>query len=97
MKKIIRGLRYDTEAPRTVKIGEAGEGNAISGDFHAWEAALYRTGGGRYFLAGEGGALTIWRNTSLIPMTKAEALEWAERNLDPDEVEAAFGDMIKEA
>ncbi|MBU2470210.1 MAG: hypothetical protein KKC78_16340 [Proteobacteria bacterium] len=84
MKKIVRGLRYDTEAPRTACLGASGGGSGYS----RWEAALYKTGGGRFFLAGEGGPSTMFRSTveanqwsggnDIIPMTAEEALEWAE-------------------
>jgi len=107
MKKIINGTRYDTE--KAICIGEYDHGSYPgSGDFSHWSAALYKTPrSGRYFLAGEGGAMTRFAEhcangtscggTRLIPLTADEALEWAERYLSTDEVEEAFGDMIEDA
>jgi len=109
MKKIIEGVRYDTE--KAILIGEYD--NLCAGvdsvtDFGYWEAGLYVTPkAGRYFLAGEGGAQTqfsrsIGQNSwsggeGIIPMTKAEALAWAERYLDEDVVEEHFADMLVDA
>lgn len=105
MKAIINGLRYDTENARL--IGETSHGESTS-DFNYWKAGLYKTPrSGRFFLAGYGGPMTryarsIGNNTSsggekIDPMTKEEALKWAEEYLDPDEIEAAFADDIQDA
>ena len=106
MKAIIDGLRYNTEAPKTVKVGEERASCSVT-DFQYWEAALYRTGGRRYFLAGEGGPMSRFARpvdgnsmtggSKIIPMTKEEALEWAERYLDAETVENEFPDMVEEA
>jgi hypothetical protein len=105
MKAIINGLRYDTES--AIEIGNAWHGNR--GDFHRWDATLYRTPrAGRYFLAGEGGPLTEFGRGSLgqggrsagsriIPMTVYEAREWAEQNLGTAAIEAHFADEITDA
>ena len=103
MKTIIRGLRYNTEAPQTVLIGEQdsiGPGGASSvSDFSYWKAGLYRTGGGRYFLAGRGGPMTRFATRSgnaltggskIIPLTEDEARQWAEQFLDAETVEQYF-------
>ena len=109
MKKIINGKRYDTE--KAIKIGEynnLGAGVDSTTDFAFWEAALYRTPrSGQFFLAGEGNAMSrfsqsagqnSWTGGSdIIPMTRAEALEWAERYLLAEAVEAHFSDMIEDA
>ena len=104
MKAIINGIRYDTEKARL--IGEVWYG-ALE-DFSHWEAGLYVTPRGRrYFLAGSGGPMTRWARPAvsggliagegIIPLTREEALEWAEKNLSAAEIEAEFGDMLEDA
>ena len=93
MKIIINGLKYDTEAPQTVEIGRVTGGSEFVTDFNYWEAGLYRTGGGRYFVQGEGGPMTRFASPTgdsamgygekIIPITPEQAREWAERYLDP--------------
>jgi len=105
MKKIINGFRYDTD--KAILIGEYYTPGIGSNDFHYWEAALYKTPkAGRFFLAGEGQAMTSFASHSgnssgwgedLIPMSKGEALEWAEQYLDADIIEEHFADDIQEA
>lgn len=105
MKKIINGLRYDTDS--AVKVGWASNSAPMS-DFSWWEATLYRTPrSGRYFLAGEGGPMTTFSKACcgnlrgygerVIPMSKIEAREWAEQNLTTEELEAAFASAIADA
>ena len=106
MKKIINGLRYDTE--KAVEVGAYQRGcYPNSGDFSDWSATLYKTPrSGRFFLHGEGGAMTRFARHSdgssgwgekLIPLSKEEALEWAEQYLDAEDIEEHFGDSIEEA
>jgi hypothetical protein len=106
MKKIINGFRYDTT--KSIEVGSASHGYIRSGDFSAWEATLYKTPrSGRFFLAGEGGPMTTWARRvdqnswcggdGIIPMSKEEALGWAEQNLSEDEIEEHFGDDIEDA
>jgi hypothetical protein len=105
MKKIINGVRYDTE--KMDLIGEACCPSANPGDFQYWEAGLYRAPrSGRFCLAGHGGPMSRFSQSTgqnewsggedLIPMSKSEALDWAEQFLDTDEVEDAFGAEIKD-
>jgi hypothetical protein len=107
MKKIINGLRYDTA--NAIEIGAYDHGSYPgSGDFSHWSATLYKTPrSGRFFLHGKGGAMTMFAQdlpdrtrsggTRLIPMTREEALEWAEQYLDADEIEEHFKDSIEDA
>jgi hypothetical protein len=105
MKAIINGLRYDTE--KAVCVGEESTSHLSRSDFGWWSAGLYRTPrAGRYFLAGEGGPMTrfahhvkngAWGGSKLIPMSREEAREWAERYLSTDEVEAGFAAEIQDA
>jgi hypothetical protein len=98
MKAIIDGKRYDTE--KATLVSEAT--NGAKGDFHYWQAGLYRTrspGGGRFFVAGKGGPLTSFaqrvaggmqNGARIIPMNIDEARQWAEQNLTVDEIEEGF-------
>ena len=107
MQKIINGLRYNTE--NAVKIGSHDHGcYPGSGNFNDWSAALYKTPrSGRFFLAGEGGAMTMFGQNcgnnsrcggeKLFAFTAQEALEWAEQYLDAEIIEKYFSDMIEEA
>jgi hypothetical protein len=104
MKAIINGIRYDTE--KAQRLGEWSSGHPRT-DFHRADEALYKTPvSGRYFLAGEGGGLSVYATVSgqgrgwgerIIPLSRREALEWAETHMNPDEVEAEFRDMIEDA
>lgn len=103
MKAIIDGKRYNTET--AIKIGSDSYGSGR--DFHAWEATLYKTKNGNYFLAGSGGAMSSygkqigqnqWGGGSRIdPMTRTEAFEWSQEHLSPTQVEEYFGDMLEDA
>ena len=109
MKKIINGLRYDTD--KAVTIGEfdnIGAGATTTTDFQYWEATLYRTPrSGKYFLVGEGGPMSRFGTQSdentrgwgvkILPMERQEAFEWAQRYLDADVVEKEFSDLIVDA
>lgn len=104
MKRIINGIRYDTEKSYLIgSYDNIGAGAQSTNDFHFWAAKLYRTPrSGKYFLAGEGHAMsqfgtgTGW-GSGIIPMTEAEALEWAEQYLASSEIEAHFGHLIEDA
>jgi hypothetical protein len=104
MKSIITGVRYDTD--KATLIGHYQY--SYPGDFNHWEAGLYvAPRSGRYFLAGSGGPMTHYSRTigqnewsggeKITPLTKEQAFEWTQKYLDPEEVEAHFGDMIEEA
>jgi hypothetical protein len=104
MKKIINGLRYNTE--NAIKIGfyDMGLGH---GDFRNWEATLYKTPrSGRFFLAGSGGPMTRFAEpcgnmtsggSGIQPMSRENALAWAEQYLDPEDIEKHFSDVIEDA
>src|SRR4051812_45958300 len=93
MKAIINGKRYDT-ATATL-IGEAEGGGRSMSDWHFWSEDLYRTPrSGTYFLAGYGGPLSRYARSvgqnewtggeRIIPLSAADAREWAEEHLDAD-------------
>lgn len=105
MKTIINGVRYDTTKANVIGTHYHGTNTR---DFEQWEATLYVTPqSGRYFLAGEGGPMThyarhsgpnSWGGGSRIdPLTKDQAFEWAQRYLEPDDVDKYFHDMIEDA
>ena len=104
MKAIVDGLRYDTE--KAELVGECETPGMGRSDFKYWSAGLYKTKSGRFFLAGEGHALTRFAahtgegaswGENLIPMGTDEALSWAEDFLDVETIEAVFSDHIEEA
>ena len=107
MKKIINGLRYDTK--NAIEVGSYDHGcYPGSGDFSHWSATLYKTPrSNRFFLYGEGGAMTRFAERSpyggscggsdLQPLSREDALAWAEQYLDADAIEQHFGDAIQDA
>jgi len=98
MNKVISGSKYDTE---TAKRLGAWSNRSDSRDFSYCSESLYRTKSGKYFLYGEGGPMSRYASHSsenswgygekIIPMSRAEAQEWAEEHLDGDEYEEIFG------
>jgi hypothetical protein len=102
MKKIINGSRYDTSTAR--EIGYTIHGTRRDINFVC--ETLFRTKAGKFFLYGEGGPNTKYAEQTgtnswssgekIMPMTYEEAREWAEKHLDGDQVEAAFG-VVEEA
>ena len=103
MRKVINGRIYNTETSK--KIGSWDNG-IYGNDFRSCEEDLYKNTKGAYFLVGEGGPLSKYSvchgnetsgGTELIPMTAAEAQEWAEEHLEADEYEAEFGEQEEAA
>jgi len=100
MKATIGGQTYNTKM--AVEIGCANNGLPCN-DLDYWYAALYKANDGRYFLAGDGGARTIYADVEpgndnwttpgkgIVPMTAAKAEEWAREWLDDASVVAEFG------
>ena len=98
MKKVINGSLYDTETAKL--LGEDSYSN--SRDFAHWRESLYRTKSGKYFLHGEGGAMTKYAvcvgqnewsgGEKIIPLDLESAQKWAEEHLDGDEYIRAFGE-----
>lgn len=98
MKKIIDGKVYNTITATAV----ADWWNRVSqSDFSYCEETLYRTRKGAFFIAGTGGPMTKWSEpcgnnavsggSGIIPMNKAEALEWCEQHdIDADIIENYF-------
>ncbi len=103
MKKIINGSLFNTETARLVGSWD----NGIYGnDFRSCSEDLYQTKSGKYFIHGEGGAMSTYavhhgNNTSgseqIRDLTASEAREWAEEKLDADEYQKEFGEVEEAA
>lgn len=71
-------------------------------DFHHWNEELYKKSNGEFFLYGEGGPLSKYREQvglnswsegwNIIPLTRDEAQNWAEKHLDADDYIEIFGE-----
>lgn len=98
MKKIINGKVYNTKTAQEL----TSYWNELSPtDFNHLTETLYRKKTGEYFLHGEGGAMTRYSEARgdmrgggevIVPLTYAEAQEWAERHMTSDAYVAEFGD-----
>ena len=99
MKKIINNKKYDTETAKCVgayQYGHVGDGQYFS-------EKLYLKKTGEFFLYGEGGGLSRYANEvgmnewsggeEIMPMSRDDAMEWAEKYLDGDEFEEIFGEV----
>ncbi len=104
MKQVINGLVYNTETAEHI----AGRSQYVPSDFNYVEESLYKTQNGRYFLAGEGGAMSKYHTqveqnswgpgAGIIPLTKSEALDWCEtHNIGADIIEKEFAELLEEA
>ena len=103
MKKIISRLVYDTST--ATKIVEVGNDYSLS-DFRYTMEILYRTLQGRYFLYGEGGALSSYSQTvgegytggsDIVPLSENEAMDWLERHDEVATLQDLFADQLTEA
>jgi len=98
MKRIIKGKVYNTKTAQKL----TSYWNELSPtDFNHLTETLYRKKTGEYFLHGEGGAMTRYSEArgdmrgggeGIVPLTYAEAQEWAERHMTSDAYVAEFGD-----
>lgn len=107
MKRIINGKVYDTET--AIEVAEASRGcYPQSRDFGDWRETLYQTKNGRFFLYGEGGAMTRWSqdcgnnmtsgSEGILAMDDLEALAWCETNeIDADKLTEFFSAHLKDA
>lgn len=97
MKKVIDHVTYNTETAE--KIGDYWNGKGCN-DFGYLCITLYRTRKGKFFHHCEGGAMTQYASKfgnmygfgeAIKPLSDGDALEWASKYLDGDEVEKTFG------
>jgi len=104
MKKIISRKVYNTET--ATKIAEVGNDYSRS-DFHFTVEILYRTLQGRYFLYGEGGALSAYSQSvgndgytggsDIVPLSENKAIDWLESNNEVETLQELFADHLTEA
>ncbi len=102
IKRIINGRAYDTAT--ATEIG--GNEYSTPNDFRHYYERLYSKRNGEYFLYGEGGPLSKYSESvgtnatsggeTIIPMTYAEARDWAEDNLDADDYIKEFGEPCED-
>jgi len=98
MKKVIRGLLYNTDTAALVGKWDNGY---LPTDRTYYEEVLYKKKTGEYFIHGEGGALSKyakWSGNSggggeeIRPYTLDEAKAWSEEHLTGDHYIKEFGD-----
>lgn len=99
MKKIINGKMYNTET--AAEIAHYNNGLPYS-DFTYFKESLYKKRTGEFFLAGNGGAMTKYAHhcadrtscggDGIIPLTEAEAKEWAENHMSTERYIETFGE-----
>ena len=86
MKQVISGLTYATKTAEEIAVNFS---SYNSGDFRDWTEKLFKTKKGRFFVAGQGGPMSRWREAvgngwtggdGIIPLMNVEALEWCEVN-----------------
>jgi len=103
MKQVIDGKIYNTET--ALEIGNWSNGY-YTNDFHHLDISLYRTKKGSYFLAGDGGAATEYgravgdcrtSGSKIVALSREDALAWAEKHLDADDVSEHFADILESA
>lgn len=97
MKKIINNKLYNTETAR--ELGQDSYSNYT--DFNYWHEVLYQKRTGEFFLYGEGGPMSRYARSidqnswsggeKIMPLSAANARQWAEEHLDADDYEAIFG------
>ena len=99
MRKIIDRRTYSTSTSKKVGYWT---NNIPTNDFGYCYEMLYKNTKGAYFIHGEGGAYSKYATCSgdnrgwgerIIPMTREEAMEWAEERLDANEYEEEFGEQ----
>jgi len=90
MRQVVLGKIYDTEHATEISFGCSPPGTSIR-DHQYWEAWLYRTGNGRYFLSRK------WLDKRWIqPLSIAGAMKFLEQH-DQDALEEEFGGQLEEA
>jgi len=104
MKRIINGLRYDTE--RADLLAEYGNGLDRRNFRWCWER-LYRTKNENFFLFGKGGPLSSYASggrgigwtdgQAIVPLSDEEVMEWLELREMPDLCEELFPNSIEDA
>ena len=101
MQAAINGFRYDTDKAECVGEYAHFQLNVYGNQCLEWRAGLYKTPRAeRFFLAGEGAVsstLGIDKDSvcKILPITRDEALEWAEKYLSPKQYGKHFPEKVK--
>ncbi len=99
MKKIINGKLYNTQTANGLA---SWDNHCQPGNFNYVEEILYRKRSGEFFLYAYGGAMSIYAerfengscgSSHIIPLTEAEAREWAESHVTGDKYMEIFGEV----
>ena len=103
MKKIIKGKIYDTDT--ATFLAEYDSGHSVT-DFQHYTEELYQKKTGEFFIYGEGGPASRYSQAcptggwdggrKIVPLTYEQAREWAEKNLNADEYEEIFGEVVED-
>ena len=99
MKQIINGKMYNTNTAEEIAERESG----YPGDFRHVRESLYQKKTGEFFLCGEGGPLTSYREammdghswcggSGIIPLTEDGAKEWVEKYASTSTYVDLFGE-----
>jgi hypothetical protein len=101
-KKIINGKLYNTET--ATLVGEWCN-NYPTNDFNYCDESLYRKRTGEYFLYGEGGPLSKYREScgnnswgsgeEITPLSAQEVMQWAEEHLSVNKYIEEFGEVAE--
>ena len=105
MKKIINGLRYDTETATEVTVLRSGEDDK---DDEYFTEALYKTQKGAWFIVGNGGIDSkyglleemtglVMDMDLILPLTEDEVMARLEEHNEVELLEEHFGDRIDDA
>jgi hypothetical protein len=99
MRRIINGKIYDTEtAQRCFGTDNGDDGAGIYSDsFDYYEEIIFRTKKGNWFLYGSGNYSSKYRESQIIPLLLAEALEWLSEHDCHKTINKYFSDQIEEA
>ena len=97
MKQIINGKRYDTSTAELINSYEY----SYPRDFNYVYEQLYRKKTGEFFIAGEGGPLSKYRQSCgqnewsggsrIVPLSFEDAQMWVEEHCSADRYEEIFG------
>lgn len=102
MRKIIENKVYDTETAKEIAYANNGY---FSNDYDFAEETLYRKRTGEYFIHGHGNAMSKYGaivaraavgSEKIIPLSFSEAEEWAKNNLNAEEYENIFGEIVED-
>ena len=102
MKRVINGKMYNTE---TAELIHESDNGIYGNDFRQCEESLYKTKNGAYFIAGSGGPMSKYAESSgnttsgghgIEVLTEPEALAWLEQNDGTEAIEEYFPDKITE-